>query len=355
MNKQENSGSEKQRGMSNIETVREWLHLSLFMSQENNYHDNNSDEEITGNGTRCSHESSLQMEWNKSNRNHISDDKKNENKDYLHYVRTIIAHPDLYAWDPLRTATLCDAYGCHKEVILICRQYLTQCSFRDDNKYILELYDSKYNSSVKCLLVKGLKEGLSQLLEGLLINFPSDSIFIKRIKSDDAMASMRDSVVEAIQLLWVILAKDVVWKVNRGGHEKTLIDTNIKELVSTIMSSNIYLCSLPSGTDQDGEDVAVVDLMKEILRIQNDPAIDSMLPLQLIFSHSFNNSGLTDMKETDDSKYFNLPEGIRIAVVSEITQCILSALDSTLTSRVIQVFPETVSKYLDIDFICQLI
>jgi hypothetical protein len=357
VNRQKNSGSKKQRGISHTEIVTEWLHLSLYMSQENNDYgnnDDNSDKKVTNNDTRYSHGSSLRIEYNKSNRNHISNDKKNKDNDYLYYVKTIIAHPDLYAWDPLRTATLCDAYGCHKEVTIICRQYLTQCSFRYDSKILLEPYDSKYNLSVKSLLVRGLKVGLSHLLEGLLMNFTSDSISIERI-SDDAMTSMRDSVTEAIQLLWVILAKDVVWKVSRGGHEEALIDTNVKELVTIILSSDIYLWSLPSGTNQDEDDIAVVDLLKEILRMKNDPTNDSMLPLQLIFSHTFNNSGPAEIQETFDSKYFNLLEGIRIAVVSEITQCILSALDSTLTSRLITVFPETVSNYLDIDFICQLI
>jgi hypothetical protein len=362
VNRQKELGSESQRGLGHIEIVREWLHLSLYMSQEKNNNNNNnnnyddiSDRKIKNNDIRYSPGSTLRIEYEKSNRNFISNNKEIEDNQYLYYVKMIIGHPNLYEWDPLMTAALCDAYGCHTEVITVCRQYLTQCSFNNDSTYLPKLYDSEYNLGIKSLLVRCLKFSLSHLVEGLLVNYTSDSKSLEKIRSDDTMARMRESVVQAMKLLWVFLAKDVVWNVRRGGDEEALIDTSVEDLVSTILSSNIYLCSLPFTIDQDEESLAVVNLMNEILRITNDPTMDSMLPLQLIFSHSNNNSSLTETRDTYDSKYHNLLESIRTIVVSEMAQCILSALDFTLTSRVIQVLPENVSNYLDIDFLSQLI
>ena len=195
------------------------------------------------------------------------------------------------------------------------------------------------------------------------MNYISDSMAIDKISSEDAMNGMRGDIVGAVKLLWVILAKDVVQKIGSGGDEDALIGSSVKELASLILSSNICLCSLPFIRNQSGEGegagAAVLDLMKDILREENYPTTEGVglgvLSLELLFSNSYNHSNKAHVSSTYDSKYCQLLQCVRTIVASELAYCILSALHSALTSRVIQVFPETISNCLDIDFICQLI
>lgn len=371
--------------------VREWLHLSLHMFQEkgikNSYSSHRegmadcSHKAWHGHGHRHRH----RPEYHKSYDN-IKNGHENGENEYLNCVKMILANPDVYEWDPLDTAVLCDAYGCYKEVTDVCRLYLMR-SFKDNRE--LKVDDSAADLKIKCFLVRCLTAGVSSLMEGVIMNHVSGSTTVDKMDSDTvtggvrgdrvssdgegegALGSLRAEVVAAVRLMWVILARDVV--VRRGvasrreGEGGALIDWAVKELAETMLSSSICPCFLPFTASQEGEAKqegegerergAVLDLINEILRKENYPNTDKVLvlPLERLFSDSCIHSSSVQINDTYKTKYSEVLESIRATVASEVSHCLLSALGAALASRTIEVFPETVSDYLDIDFICQLI
>ena len=333
----------------------------------------------------------------------------------LQTVRSIIRHSSgLNYSNTASTATLCAAYGCHKEALRACRNHLSHQS--EEGK-------GERESEVRAVLLQSLQMSLCRLVRGTLheqtvalrscrpdhdrdagsvtaasasSSSSSSASRAQRVGSTSCEAS--GDVELAVKLLWVSLVRSEGGGGGGGGADSIgeitpdsnkddtgrIVDMVLGPIISCIMSSPLCLCpstalkmtedgswtgsrdrgsnghTQKQGAESSAEKgVSAADLegcligyLKGLCTVDSTQAHGG-LTMELLYS--------APHEPSEDTHDFPVPDpclpllrSLKAAVSVTVSRCVLAALGSVLTRKFVRALPPSFSDHLDIDYFADL-